>query len=97
MQIWRRSRLDGEAFAAGDGDEVGEARVGDRQVVGEDDADARIGDVGVDTVREDAEAVLGDHLVVGGADGGVIDQREAGAIGAVGQLPLLAPLRSRRP
>ena len=87
-------RLDGEALAAGNGDEVGKARVGDRQVIGEDDADARIGNVGVDIVGDDAEAVLGDDLVVGGADRGVLDQRQAGAIGAIGQLPLLAPLEA---
>ena len=54
------ARLDGEAAAAFDGDEVGEVGARHRQVVGEDDADARLRRVGVDLVGEDAEAVLGD-------------------------------------
>ena len=71
----RVARLDGEAVAAFDGDVVGEVGPRHRQLVGEDDADARIGDVGVDRVGEDAEAVLGEHLVVFGADVAVLGDR----------------------
>ena len=68
MQIWLCLRLDGEAVAALDGDEIGEVRPRDGELVGEDDADLRHGAVRLDVVREDAEAVLGDELVVGVAD-----------------------------
>ncbi len=54
-----RLRLDREPVAALDRDEVGKVRPLHRQRVGEADADLRRRAVGLDLVREDAEAVLG--------------------------------------
>src|SRR5581483_4204086 len=67
---------------------------GDRQVVREDETDSRCRRVGVDLVREDAEAVRGDDALVGGADARVFLDLEAGAVGAVGRLPDLARLEA---
>ena len=39
---------------------------------------------------DDAEAVLGDDPLVIGTDRGILDQREAGAVGAIGELPFVA-------
>ena len=81
MQICWPLGLDGEIGAALDADEIGIVAAR-RELVGEVQADARRGGVGFDRVVDDAEAVLGEHVVVGRAACRVVDQREAGAIGA---------------
>ena len=50
--------------------------------------------VGVDRVGEDAEAVLGEHLLVFGADVAVLGDLQARPVGAVGLAPQLAPLEA---
>ena len=88
--------LDGEAAAAFDDDEIGKLRIGDRQRIGEHDAHARRFGIGIDAVRDDAEAVLAHRRVERGADRLVLAQRQREAIGADGLAPHL-PLLERAP
>ena len=83
-------RLDGEPVAAFDLDEIGKVRARDGELVGEDDANLRGRAVRLDIVGDDAEAVLGGELVIGGTHAADFGQRQAGTIGADGGLPLLA-------
>ena len=87
-------RFDREPVAAFDHDIVDQPRLRHRQVFREDDADARIGRIGVDLVRDDAEAVLGDDLLVQGADVGILLDGEARPVGVPGGLPDLAEAES---
>ena len=60
-----------------DRDELGEVGLRARQALGELQADAGAGGLGIGFVVDHAEAVLGTHLVVGRARIGVLDQRQA--------------------
>ncbi len=86
-----RLRLDREAVAALDRDEIGKVGALHRQRVGETDTDLRRGAVRLDLVGDDAEPVLGHGLLVGGAKGRRLDQGEARAVGADRGLPVLLP------
>ncbi len=81
--------FDGEVRAALDADEVAVVAAGGK-TVGEVQADARCRGVGFDDMVDDAKAVLGEDLLVGGSDGGLLPQRQAGAIGADRLLPFIA-------
>ena len=64
-----------------DGDEGSIVDAGLDEFLGELGADARRGGVGIDGVLDDAETLARLQVLVLGAHGGRIDQREAGLIG----------------
>ncbi len=82
--------LDRQIGAVGHPHEIGELAPVARQRVAELQTDAGARGVRVDLVSGDPEAVLADHVVVFGADGGVLDQREGGAQGADCRAPVVA-------
>ena len=82
--------LDRQIAAAIRADEIGKPGIGGVEILGEEHTDPRGGGIGRHVVVDDPESVLGDSLVIGGADRRCFDQREAGAIGADRRHPLVA-------
>ena len=67
-----------------EGHEGGVVDAGLDQILGELDADARRGGVGVDGMVDDAEALAGAQVEIGGADGCVVDEEQARLVGLEG-------------